>query len=258
MRTKLLIAMGITMVAVAAVAVSLLPTSELDSARVMPAHAFGPHPLDPNAAQPPSVGPVPRLVLVVDVGMIAPMEVEATSVAPAPRGSLPWLIPIVGLASAGATLYSLISRQNPTPTPAPAAPEFRFATPEVPSLLRAGKEAVARGALDEGIAWFDQALTLSPRLAVAHFTKGVCLAALGRVDEAYESLLTAYEIDPSEGAFRLELARVSARLGKSRQAMDALSPLIAAMPELAVDVADDASFTGLLDHPQFLAMTGQL
>lgn len=226
----------------------------------------------PPAPPAPRVRTEPARFLALDMGYAAlptlpPYQTAAFASVPmatvkAPTGTgLPswtWLLPAIGLVSAGATL--LVARKGRAPAAAavPPDPAVRIATATVPSLLRAGKAALDAGDVDEAIAWFTQATKLDPRLAVAHFSRGVCLASVARHDEAYRALKKAHALDPLEGAYRLELARAGARTGRGSEAMTLLWSLIAILPELAGDVADDDAFASLLDHPRFLLMVGRL
>lgn len=189
----------------------------------------------------------------------APM-VAAASLAPLPQGSFPWGFAVVGLLALGAVV--LVGARPLAPKPIPrAAPSVRLhvaSAEDVGSLLRAGEAAVKAGRHEEAVAWFTQAIAMDPTLHVAHFCRGVCLASLGRHAEARDAFRKAHRLDPAEGAYRLELARASARTGCGPEAMEALAPLLAALPELAQDVAEDEAFAGLRDHPRFLALVGLL
>lgn len=216
------------------------------------------------------------------VASSAPLGMAAAAPA-APSGlafDLRWGVPLAGLLLLGIVLSSarLVqprslpgARAPPAPVaPAPAAAAASAAVapaPQVPvalvprdldSLLRAAKAAAEAERLEEAVQWLDRALRLAPALPVAHFCRGVCLAGLGRDAEAHAALRRAHELDPTEGAYRLELARACGRLGRTGEAMDVLGLLLQAVPELVDDVATDPCFEGLRDHPRFLAMTGRL
>jgi tetratricopeptide (TPR) repeat protein len=196
----------------------------------------------------------------------------ATSIAAGP--SLLWGVPLAGLLLLGVVLSSgrlvqprpLPRREAPPAPPAQVAPAAQPAPSvlvtvqprDLDGMLRAAQAAVVAGRFEEAIAWFDKALRLNPRLAVAHFCRAVCFVGLKRDADAYASFRKAYDLDPKEGAYRLELARVCARLGRANEAMDVLGALLHALPALVDDVSSDPSFAGLFDHPRFLAMTGRL
>jgi tetratricopeptide (TPR) repeat protein len=172
--------------------------------------------------------------------------------------ALLWALPLVGVGGAGTVM--LLRRRAPRSVEivarhgamAPVEPQ------DVRGILLNGQTAVARGALDEAVAWFDAALRLAPTLAVAHFCKGVCLAAHGRVAEAYGSLDEAVASEPDQHAYRIHLARVALALGKHAEAMDALARVTRDMPELGRDMLEDPELAGLRDHPRFLMICGEL
>lgn len=167
-----------------------------------------------------------------------------------------WALPILGLVGMGAALVT--TRGSVHPTTARQRYGYTVATPDVASLLRAGKAAVEGDRFDEAVAWFTQALKLNPRLHVAHFCLGVCLNAMGRHVDAYAALRKAHKLDPQEGAYRLELARAAARTERHREAMALMGPLLAALPTLAEQAGQDDAFAGMRDHPRWLAMLGRL
>ena len=197
----------------------------------------------------------------------APLSPEAGGV------SLLWGIPLAGLVLLGIVASSgrlvqprPLPRAAPARAPPAAAPAASAQAPlvvavkprDIESILRAAKLAVEAFRYEDAVRLFDQALRLNPKLAVAHFCRGVCLRGLERETEACAAFRRAHELDPGEGAYRLELARACARLGRASEAMDVLGPLLHALPELVDDVLRDESFAGLLDHPRFLALAGRL
>lgn len=194
-------------------------------------------------------------------------HLSAESVAlPAPAASSPllalrWIGSLVGLVAIGAVLSRARLVAPPAPLPSADAhkPTLVFAAADDPqALLVAAKQAVDQNRIDEAVLWFDQALRLAPDLSVAHFCRGVCLVGLERHEEAYASLKRAYDLDPAEGAHRLELARACGRTGRASEAMSVLGPLLAALPSLIHEVRDDPAFACLADHPRWLVMTGSL
>jgi tetratricopeptide (TPR) repeat protein len=169
-----------------------------------------------------------------------------------------WALPILGLVGLGAALVST-RPGSVAPAPPPRAPgPLRVSPATLEGLLRAGKDAVEEARFEEAVAWFTQAIKLDPRLPVAHFCLGVCLAAMGRDEDAYAALRKAHRLDPAEGAYRLELARAAARLGRHQEAMQQMAPLLRLLPDLAADAGDDAAFASMRDHPRWLAMLGRL
>jgi hypothetical protein len=172
--------------------------------------------------------------------------------------ALLWALPFVGIGGTGAVLLmrrkgaGAITHGSSRIAMAPVEPS------DLSGLLRNGHAAVARGALDEAVAWFDAALRLAPTLAVAHFCKGVCLAANGRVSEAYGALDEAVYAAPDDATYRVHFARVALALGKHNEAMDALALVAREMPDLGPAMLEDAQLAGLRDHPRFLMICGAL
>lgn len=255
------------------------PTSIVDAPED-PAPALpGVEDLDPFADEAPQL-PLPEDVPTDDAALVpvavplfGPTESTTQGAAPASVGgpSLLWGIPLAGLLLLGVVLSSgrlvqprPLPRKEPASTraqaaPAPAPQVLVAVQPrDLEGMLRAAQAAVVAGRFEEGVAWFDKALRVNPRLAVAHFCRAVCLVGLKRDADAYPSFRKAYDLNPAEGAYRLELARVCARIGRAGEAMDVLGALLHAMPALVEDVSTDPSFAGLYDHPRFLAMTGRL
>ncbi|MFA5862755.1 MAG: hypothetical protein WDA16_13775 [Candidatus Thermoplasmatota archaeon] len=163
---------------------------------------------------------------IANVGITAPRSVLA---------AWHWALPLAGLVGLGAVvmtarglqgsaMVTMTRRNAPQGHATPQEPRVGLAGASMPTLLQAGKAAIDRGAISEGLAWFTQATLLDPTLHVAHYCRGLCLAALRQHEEA----------------------------------MDALGPLLEVLPALADDVANDDAFAGLGDHPRFLAMTGRL
>ena len=212
--------------------------------------------------------PVPeRRIAAMEEGLA--LQARATVAIPQPYAAAPdredgspvgsiwtWALPILGIVGIGAALAGT----RPASVHATTAKRLSYltATPNVEGLLRAGKTAVEQQRFEEAVAWFTQALKLDPRVHVAHFCMGVCLATLDRHDEAYAALRKAHRLDPREGAYRLELARAAARTGRHREAIQQMSPLLHALPDLARHAGDDDAFAGLRDHPRWLAMLGRL
>lgn len=227
---------------------------------VSPKRATGP-------ASDAELAPLPPLVRAT--GGPTPTHVRGATV-PTPSAELTglwWGLPLAGLlalgivASSGRLLQARrLERKVPLAKAAAPTPILAAEAPAgtVDEMLRAAKDAVDSYHYQEAIAWFDRVLAQDAKLAVAHFCRGVCLMALGRDEECYWAYRRAYEADPQEGAYRLELARACGRTGRTAEAMDVLGALLQAMPELAADVADDPSFASLRDHPRFLVMVGLL
>ena len=192
----------------------------------------------------------------------APMAAAVVAPAPAgvPSGSPSWLpalwaVPLLGVF--GAVLAA--RRRDTAPRAIPLAPVTIAAPPETlkDALLR-GHAATKAGDLVEALACFDAALRMAPGLGVALFCRGVCLASMGRMAEAYAALEESVMEDPTDGARRVHLARVALALGRAKDAMDILAPLARDAPQVGDAMFQDAALAGLRDHPRFLALCGRL
>jgi tetratricopeptide (TPR) repeat protein len=169
-----------------------------------------------------------------------------------------WALPLAGLLGIG-VVVATARGLRPAPTRRRAAlPRLRFAVADLRSMLEAGRDALASERIEEALAWFTQATTLDRRAHLAHYCRGVCLGTLGRHHEAYAAIVRAVDLHPAEGAYLYELARAASRTGRAAEAMDALGPLLRALPDLAAVAEEDEAFAPLADHPRFLAMTGRL
>lgn len=218
-----------------------------------------PRPLLPSdvAAPSPLAPPVPPRVADARIGdgttlmaqSVDVVQPASVDVGPSWLRAL-WVLPLAALGALGIVL---VARREKRPHLAPPpVPD------DVPALLRAGEAAVARADLVGAIAYFDRALALSPGLAVALFCKGVCLAELGRLTDAYEALKAATVADPADGGALVHLARVALALGRPGEAMDALEPIASAAPEIGGAMMRDPQLAALRDHPRFLMMCGAL
>ena len=136
----------------------------------------------------------------------------------------------------------------------PAAPA------DAPDLahLRAARAAVARGDLAEAVRQFDEALQLAPECAVAHLGRTICLAGLGRAEDAALSFQHGLEAAGSGPDMAHQLSRLAAREGNAALAMDLLAPALEQRPDLGARVLDDPAYRGMRDHPRLLVMLGRL
>lgn len=171
---------------------------------------------------------------------------------------LAWALPIVGVGGVAAVLAVGVKRRRVSRARAQRPRMVPVSPDDVPGLLANGNGAVARGAYDEAVAWFERAIRLAPRLAVAYFCKGICLAANGRTADAYGALRAAVDAEPADAVYRIHFARVALALGKHAEAMDALAIVARAMPELGPAMLDDPQLAALRDHPRFLMICGEL
>lgn len=191
-------------------------------------------------------------------------RLQASSVPPATDWVAPLTLGAV-LATAGVLATQRVLARRRDGVEAPLV--FVEAEPEqadeplpagLPGILHLGQDAVDRGAYGEALGWFDCAVRLDPEASQVHLCRGLCLSELDRVDEALTAYATAIAIDPADGLARFHLAKAHGSLGHERDAIEALAPLVKAMPELAQAAYDDPCFSRLRDHPSFLGLVGRL
>lgn len=141
--------------------------------------------------------------------------------------------------------------------PAPAAPAPPPAAGS-PPILRAAQERLRSGDAAGSLALLDRALAAAPQTSLLHLGRAVCLAELGRDEEADDALASALACPQADGPVALQLAAACARKGAGALAMSLLETAIAVEPAIAARALDDASFAGLRDHPRFLLIVGAL
>jgi tetratricopeptide (TPR) repeat protein len=145
---------------------------------------------------------------------------------------------------------------QPAPAAAPA-PSAAGADPAHVRLAHA-RAALARGDARAALACFDDAAHLAPDLAIAHLVRSLCHLELGDEAMAAECLLDALAVPDQTGDVTLHLARMVAREGSHREAMDLLAVAFALDDRAAEAAAQDPAFAGLRDHPRFLQLVGKL
>jgi tetratricopeptide (TPR) repeat protein len=82
-----------------------------------------------------------------------------------------------------------------------------------------GHCAFERKANYEALYWFDRALKINRKSAVAHANRGMVLSELGHNDEAGSELRTALAIDPKSHIAKVNLANTLVRLGRFKEAI---------------------------------------
>lgn len=82
----------------------------------------------------------------------------------------------------------------------------------------------------QGIAFFEETISRNPTNAVAHFDLGKSLLELNRLDEAFEHLATADELQPGDAEFIHYLDTYFARRNQLAAARDNLERALGANP----------------------------
>lgn len=141
--------------------------------------------------------------------------------------------------------------------PAPLRLDAASAEPLDVTHLRRARVAVARGELDVALAHFDAALRVDPRCVVAHLGRAVCLAQLGRSEDASRAMEEAHRGGDGPDLV-YHLSRTAAREGNAKLAMDLLGQAVAARPALADRVLADPAWRRMRDHPRLLSLLGHL
>lgn len=124
--------------------------------------------------------------------------------------------------------------------------------------LRRAQVHLRSGDYAGALAWLDAAAADAPDLPLAHVGRAVCLAQLGREDDAREALDAALRSPQADGGLALSLAGMCAQAGHAPLAMGLLEAAVEADPGLGERARDDPSFAGLRDHPRFLLIVGVL
>lgn len=143
---------------------------------------------------------------------------------------------------------------------APPPPAPRVTAPGTPQhqALRLAQRLLRLGNVEGALVLLDRAVALDPDVGIAHLSRALCLAQLGREGEAHAALDRALACPETDGNFALQLASISARSGDAGLAMGLLEVAVAATPETAQRAFADPAFAGLRDHPRFLLIVGAL
>jgi Tfp pilus assembly protein PilF len=139
-------------------------------------------------------------------------------------------------------------------SPAPAARALEPAA----ARLKVGRDLLALGDVRAALRAFDDAITLDATLAMAHFSRAVCLAQLDEEDEAFAALDFAMRLGIDGAAMSVRFARICLREGQDALAMRLLAAAFTEEPALIEKVAQEDGFRALRDHPVFLQMIGAL
>jgi tetratricopeptide (TPR) repeat protein len=104
----------------------------------------------------------------------------------------------------------------------------------VPALAYLGFTYAQRGAYQEAIAFYEQALALNPRLAALHYLAADTMLKLSSTDttRAEKYLQRAIDLDPKLAAAYLTLGRLRAHADRYSEAAPLLERAVALQPEL--------------------------
>jgi spermidine synthase/Flp pilus assembly protein TadD len=95
-----------------------------------------------------------------------------------------------------------------------------------------GVAFASRGALEDAIKEFREAVRLEPRAAKAHWHLGSALVSSGRREEGLEHLRTSVRLDSTNGQARYDLAIVLLQGGRLDEAIEHLRATLQLMPNL--------------------------
>lgn len=140
------------------------------------------------------------------------------------------------------------------PTFGLSAVEERVLSPLVVAMTEA-RRALRAGDPVAALRGFEGALVVEPRLAIAHLGRAVCLAQLGRAEEAEDALQATFEVSVGQEDVLYQLARMCAAEGQASIAIPLLMESVRAVPGIAAKAAVEPLFR---DHPAYLAAIGKL
>jgi Flp pilus assembly protein TadD len=95
-----------------------------------------------------------------------------------------------------------------------------------------GVAFASRGAVEDAIKEFREAVRLEPRAAKAHWHLGSALVSSGRREEGLEHLRTSVQLDSTNGQARYDLAIVLLQGGRLDEAIEHLRATLQLMPNL--------------------------
>lgn len=121
--------------------------------------------------------------------------------------------------------------------------------------LALARRAMASERQEEALRCFDNALLHEPTLALAQLGRAVCLAQLGREDEADAATERLMSMTRGQEEVLYHLARMCAREGRVGVGAALLTQAVRALPALEEKAAADALFA---DHPAYLQAIGRL
>jgi tetratricopeptide (TPR) repeat protein len=122
-----------------------------------------------------------------------------------------------------------------------AAP-LAFGVNERETLIERGKDAARRGQYVAAVNLYDKALAMDAKDKQTLNYKGYALFRLGKLDDAYKVLTASRQIDADYFLARLNLAKVACRLGRTKEATDALAGGNALTPRQARVVLQDGEY----------------
>ena len=98
------------------------------------------------------------------------------------------------------------------------------------TLLVRANVAAQKGQLEPALKLYQQALAKEPKLAEAHFGRGLMLIKLGKTEQSLEALSNAVKLAPTNAAFHYRLGQVQLEAGKDAEGLASLRQAIAVMP----------------------------
>lgn len=90
-------------------------------------------------------------------------------------------------------------------------------------LVNDAKELMTQQKFDSALALLDQAVTLDPQDADAHYHRGICLAEKHRFPEALEEFARVLQLDPRQANAAFNRAKILAHLDRCPEALPELA-----------------------------------
>jgi tetratricopeptide (TPR) repeat protein len=108
---------------------------------------------------------------------------------------------------------------------------FRDGVEHIELSWHADYQSERTGDLDDAVAAFEHAISLSPEHAAAWAQKGLALSRLGRYEDAAAALAEAVRLSPDDAGLPLERGHALARLERHAEALDCYDQALARKPE---------------------------
>lgn len=121
--------------------------------------------------------------------------------------------------------------------------------------MASARRELAAGNAAGALRGFEAALAAEPRLALAHLGRAICLAEMGRDEEAQDALDATLDVARGQEEVLYQLARMCALAGNASLGIPLLTEAVRSVPSLVTKAAAEPLFK---DHPAFLAAAGRL